>query len=272
MLVPKHLGQDMKSPKTPSSSINGLLLSDDGNSQEDLFDDPPLKTGRTQDIPQVILTSWKSSFAAIAKLFNIANPTYTVIMIFLLNSFTNRVEVIGPQYISLTLSWSLASVNSLLATKALVSACILLSLPSLRKKYLEPRMNSQQIDLLIIQASLVLNTFGMAGLGFPLPTPLFMAILYVYTSGVGVYDSLTTYGRATLPANEKMSDFFVRCGLVQTIAGLVAAPLWSGLFSICLTSTFLPIGLPFWVSAGLFGGVFILSRRLRGQATYSTVP
>ena len=271
IFVPERLGRDPKAPKSLESSTNDLLLSEDGTSQDDAFNDVQDKPHRADDIPHIILTSCKSSFAAISKLFSVERPTFTVILVFLLYSFTTRVEVIGPQYISLTLGWSLAQVNLLLSTKALVSACMLLALPTLRRIYLEPRMNDQQIDLFIVQASLFFNAIGAAGVGFPLPTAFFIMTIYIYTTGIGVYDSLTTYGRCTLPGGEKMSEFFVRSGLVQTIAGLVSAPIWTGLFSICLKSEVLPIGLPFWISAGLFGGIFVISGSLKGQASYSAV-
>lgn len=269
--IPKHLGRDVKASKSLESSTNDLLLSDDSGSQEDLFNDVHERPPRTNDITHIILTSWISSFAAVSKLFSIGKPTFTVVLIFGIYSFTTRVEVVGPQYISITLGWSLATVNLLLATKALVSACLLLALPTVRRIYLEPRINDQQIDLLIVQASLFFNAIGAAGVGFPLATSFFVLTIYIYTTGIGVYDSLTTYGRCTLPDGEKMSEFFVRSGLVQTIAGLVAAPIWTTMFSVCLKSEVLPIGLPFWVSAGLFAAIFVISGSLKGQASYSAV-
>ena len=268
--LPRELGCPSKMAESLHSSTGGHLLSDSldlhEESSEGIFEEPR----GTENISHIIVNSWKTSLVAATSLFRVTDPTFTVLWIFSIFSFTTRVEVLNPQYISLTLGWPLSSVNSILAIKALVSACVLFALPTIRRRYLEPRMNSQQADLLVIQASLFLNCIGMAGLGFPLPALLFITALCIYTSGNGLYDSLTTYGRATLPEDEEMGDFFVRSGLVQTIAGLVAAPVWTGLFSLCLQSSFLPIGLPFGISAGLFGATLLLARSLQGQALYST--
>lgn len=133
-------------------------------------------------------------------------------------------------------------------------------------------MNDQQADLFIVQASLFLNCIGMTGYGFSLPAPLLTMAVCIYTSGNGVYDSLTTFGRSTLPADEKPAAFFVRTGLVATLAGLISAPFWTTLFRFCIKSSFWPIGLPMWIAAGLFGINLILARSLFTKAAYHAVP
>ncbi|KAL8649435.1 MAG: hypothetical protein Q9226_005580 [Calogaya cf. arnoldii] len=159
--------------------------------------------------------------------------------------------------------------SALFSGNALLSAIILFALPIVRKVYLEPKLKDQQIDLLVVKASLLLNAVGMAGFGIPMSSPLFILALMVYTSGNGLYDSLTTFGLTSLTAEQGPADFLVRCGLVQTLAGLVAAPFWSTLFSLCLKSDILSTGLPYWISAGLFGGTLVLARSLHGQGIYN---
>ena len=151
-----------------------------------------------------------------------------------------------------------------MALKALVSAVVLFALPTFRRMYLEPRMSTQQIDLFITQASLAANMLGVIGIGASAPASFFVLSLCVYTSGTGLADSLTAYGTFTLPAGESVSEFYVRTGLVNTIASLIGAPLWSAVFSAVLRSGVLPLGLPFWLCAVLFGagigGVVSLER------------
>ncbi len=128
-------------------------------------------------------------------------------------------------------------------------------------------MSVQQIDLFITQMSLIANTLGVIGLGISAPAWFFVLFLCVYTSGMGLADSLTSYGTFTLPPGETVAEFYVRKGLVTTVASLVAGPLWSALFSLVLSNGTLPLGLPFWLSAGLFGagfaGVMVLKRTER---------
>ena len=143
---------------------------------------------------------------------------------------------------------------------------MLFALPTLRKYYLEPRMSTLQVDLFIAQMSLVTNTIGVIGLGFSSPALFFILALCVYTSGAGLADSLTTYGTYTLPAGEEIPEFYMRTGLITQISAMIGAPLWSAVFSLALRSGSLPLGLPFWICAILFGagvgGATALRKRL----------
>ena len=195
------------------------------------------------------------------------NPTFTVLIVFLINGLAVRLDILLPQYISLVLHWPLATVNRVLALKALVSALMLFALPTLRNCYLEPRMSTLQVDLLITQISLITNTIGVIGLGFSAPAVFFILALCVYTSGTGLADSLTSYGTFTLPPGEEISEFYMRTGLITNIAAMIGAPLWSAVFSLVIRSGSLPLGLPFWMCAILFGagvgGAMALRKRLR---------
>ena len=124
-------------------------------------------------------------------------------------------------------------------------------------------MNTAQIDLFIVQAALLANMVGMVGFGFSSPALFFILALCIYTAGSGVYDSLTAYGTLTLPPGEKVSEFYVHIGLINTLAALVGAPMWSWIFSVVLRSGFLPLGLPFWVCAALFGAGISGARLLK---------
>lgn len=261
--LPFQLGKHTTAPKPQETSASDLLMDDPTGPDQASIEHST--SPEDESLPPIVLDSWRASFNSVMTIFRVPRPTFTVILIFLLYSFTTRVEVLNPQYISITLDWSLATVNSLLAGKALLSAMILFALPAGRTIYLEPRMNDQQVDLFIVKASLILNAIGMVGFGVPIPFPLLIAALLLYTSGNGLYDSLTTFGITSLPVDQKPGDFLVRIGLAQTISGLVAAPFWSTVFSLCLKSDSLSTGLPYWISAGLFGGTIVLSQSLRGQ-------
>ncbi|KAL8678516.1 MAG: hypothetical protein Q9186_005152 [Xanthomendoza sp. 1 TL-2023] len=228
-----------------------LLGADHAHSPRSSFD----RTIKSLQQPlfSIFLRSWKSSYLSIITLFSVPNPTYTVLLLFLINTFAVRVEVLLPQYTSLTLHWPLSTVNSVLALKSLTSALALFSLPSLRRRYLEPRMSTEQVDLFITQMSLVANAIGMVCLGFSASAPFFILSLCLYTSGVGLADSLTSYGTSTLPAGEQIGDFYVRQGLINTLASMAGAPVWSGFFSLILKNLTLPLGSPFWTCALLFG-------------------
>ena len=84
---------------------------------------------------------------------------------------------------------------------------------------------------------------------------------------MGLADSLTSYGVFTLPAegsSSNVAEFYIQTGLINTLASLIAGPLWSVLFRAALRGGVLPLGLPFWLCAGLFGagiaGVVALKR------------
>ena len=118
-------------------------------------------------------------------------------------------------------------------------------------------MSFPSIDLLVTQACLLINFIGKVGLGLSTSVGLFILSLCIYTTGVGLQDSLCSYGALNLPPGEQINDFYLRIGLVQTIAGVLGAPLWSGIFSLVLKSEVVPFGLPLLVNAGLLlGGLF----------------
>ena len=241
---------------SPSSSPEGSRLSPETNTKvTPLPKDLRLFKVNVHQRPliRILLHSLHASYQSLLTLFQVPNPTLTVILVFLINGLAVRIEVLLPQYASLVLHWPLATVNSALALKALISSLVLFALPTLRKSCLEPRMSTLQIDIFITQASLLANMIGVIGLGFSAPAGFFIISLCVYTSGCGLADSLTTYGTCTLPPGEQVSEFYVRTGLINTIAALIGAPLWSGIFSLVLKSGTLPLGLPYWVCAALYG-------------------
>lgn len=168
-----------------------------------------------------------------------------MVLVFLLYGLAARIEILLPQYTSLALNWPLANVNRILALKALVSAVILFALPTIRKRYLEPRYankasgSSIAVDLFIIKISLVANTVGIVGLVIPAGVFFFILWLCVYTSGVGLLDSLTSYGVYTLPPGADVAGFYVRTGFMNTIAALVGAPLWSWAFRLVVQNGWL---------------------------------
>ena len=269
--LPQQLGRRVKG-SVPETRFTSSELSDQiPEFGHGLFEEETDQVHRGQEIAHIFLTSWKRSLAALAKLHCVANPAFQITLMFFLHSFTHRVEVLSPQYFSLQLSWSLQSVNTLLAIKSFISGCVLVSLPTLRERCLEPYMSSRQCDVFIVQASIALNIIGMIGLGFRLPVPAFIVSMCIYTGGYGFLDSLTSFGLVNLSPEEEKKDFFLRTGLVQTIAGLIAAPAWTSFFSSCLKSAFLPIGTPFWSSACLFGGILVFALRLQRYIAYSAV-
>lgn len=93
---------------------------------------------------------------------------------------------------------------------------------------------STAIDLLIMKISVLANTFGILGLAISAGPPLFILSLCVYTTGIGLPDSLTAYGTNTLPAGEEVAEFYVRTGLIYTIAALIGGPFWSMAFRLAL--------------------------------------
>ena len=255
---------------SPFSPPNRQAIASPADSKVYLFLRLPTRTFRLilhqRSFIRILLHSWQASYRSIFTLFSVPNPTFTVLIVFLINGLAITIETLLPQYTSLVLHWPLATVNRALALKALVSSMMLFALPSLRKWFLEPRMGTLQVDLLITQVSLLTNTIGVIGLAFSAPAASFILALCVYTSGIGLADSLTAYGTFTLSPGEKVSEFYMRTGLINTIAAMIGASLWSAAFSLVLRSGFLPLGVPFWMCAALFGagvgGAMALGRRL----------
>ncbi|KAI4138800.1 MAG: hypothetical protein L6R39_006598 [Caloplaca ligustica] len=244
-IIPANYGRDDKTPddtqpfpnRSPEISLPTLSVSATSLSRpaSGVFSER-----KQHSLLSLLLQSWYTSFSSILTLFAVPNPTFAVLLVYLLYGLAVRIEILLPQYTSLALGWPLATVNRVLALKALVSAMVLFALPTIRKLYLEPRYSnkahdgSTAIDLFIIKTSLVANTIGIVGLVIPAGVPFFIMSLCVYTTGIGLPDSLTSYGTHTLPAGEDVAEFYVRTGLITTIAALLGAPFWSMLFRLVL--------------------------------------
>lgn len=271
MLIPSHCGRDSKlaadavpilSPveddESPPMSPKGqasFLDDQETNCENETFQSNP-PSSHQHSLRRILLNSWHASYISLITVLRVKNPTFTIVLIFMIHGFAINIQVIVPQYTSLVLSWPYAEVDAAIALKHLVAAMVIFCLPVFRKTYLEPHLSTPKIDLLIIQGSLSLNIIGMVGLGFSgvfASTGLFITSLCIYNSGIGLADSLTSYGTYNLAPGQTVADFYVRLGLINLIASLAGAPLWSGLFSIVLQSKILPFGLPFWMCAVLYG-------------------
>ena len=112
----------------------------------------------------------------------------------------------------------------------------------------------------------------MSGLGFPLPAPLFVTTLCVYTTGIGLPDSLASFGKLTLAEGSEPAAYFLRVGLVDSLSGLIGAPLWSAGFSFCLRTGKVGLGVPFWISGVLFAVGVVEMRRLERWTDYKAIP
>ncbi len=56
---------------------------------------------------------------------------------------------------------------------------------------------------------LVANMLILIGLGVSAPAWFFILALYIYTSGVGLLDSLTSYAISALSAEENVAELYV---------------------------------------------------------------
>ena len=97
--------------------------------------------------------------------------------------------------------------NRISSLKVFVLAMVLFALPIIRDTWLEPRFQnkgSTVTDLLIIHLSVATNIIGIFGLLILAGATPFITSLYVYTSSVGLPDSLSAYGMHTLPPGERL--------------------------------------------------------------------
>ena len=214
-------------------------------------------------IPMIFVRSCQSSWRSMLTIFSIPNPTLTVIALLLASNFAQSIQVLLPQYSSLQLQWPLATSNAALAVKSLSSAVVSIVLPTLRTLFLESHMTTVQVDLLITRASIAVSFLGMLGLGASTIPVTFILSLCLYTLGQGLVDSLTAYGTITLGPDQKLGEFYVRTCLVQTLAAITAAPIWSTTFAVVLKDKGLPLGMPFYFCAACFALSWLGARYLR---------
>ena len=113
-------------------------------------------------------------------------------------------EYLHQQWASNAFSWKLAESTYMLAYVSFVSFVVLTGLSQVNKSLLPRFANAQAMDFYLTWCSLLLRTLGSVALGLSKTPCSFVASLTLYTSSIGLYESV----RALLPSSARPNHTF----------------------------------------------------------------
>ena len=185
------------------------------------------------------------------------------LLAFFLLSLVAGIQIIFTQWASITYHWIIADVQVLFSFEMIVSGAILFSLPTLTSKYLTPRLESSSaVDMLVSKSSLMFLFMGL-GLRGVAPTRVYYVLaLTISTLGAPVVDSLRSFSTGLISEKEDVEKLYLGISMVETIGGMIATAVWSGLFSNILGKGWILERMPFWGCLLTIGGVWLVLRRL----------
>jgi hypothetical protein len=187
---------------------------------------------------------------------------FTIFAFFLL-MVVDGIRMIFTQWASVTYHWIIADVQALDSFEMIVSGTLLLSLPLLTSTYLTPKLEwSSAVDMLVSKISLLFLFLGL-GLMSIAPTRMtYILALTVFTLSVPLGDSLRSFSTGLIGDKEEMEKLYLGIGMLETVGGMIATAMWSGLFSNVLGKGWWLERTPFWGCLGIMALVWGVLRRL----------
>jgi len=90
----------------------------------------------------------------------------------------------------------------------------------------------------------------------------YVLALMVYTLSIPLVDSLRSFSTGLVSEGEEVEKLYLGISMVETIGGMIATALWSGLFSSVLGKGWVLERTPFWGCLVIMGGVWLVLRML----------
>lgn len=168
------------------------------------------------------------------------------------------IRIIFAQWGSFTFDWLFAEVNAITGFEMIVSGIILISLPFLTHSLLKPRLGSSSaVDISVAKFSVLVHAIGVVLIGFAPERKWFIFSLTVWTLGSGLGASLRSFCTGMMDSREAIEEIYLGIGMMETLANIVSTAGWSAAFSEVLGKRYWVMRVPFLVSAGLLGVVFV---------------
>lgn len=204
-----------------------------------------------------VTTEYANSLRIFADMFVHDRLFRLCLAIFFFNIIGLGVRIVLQQWASKFFHLTLAETSFVLSFELFVNGLVLIPLPYLSRRLLKPMLGStRRADLWVAKASLLLNISGALLIAVAPTKAFFIVSLTIYSIGVGLYESLKSFATGFFQ-KEEITRLYVGISLVDTVGGLIAAPLWSGIFSFALSTDFLGPGLPFLLCSLSFLCAFI---------------
>ncbi|KAG4437358.1 hypothetical protein IFR05_007164 [Cadophora sp. M221] len=210
-------------------------------------------------IMRSLRTNARHSLSSFRDIFYSSSLSRTTMFTFFMLTMGYGVRVVFIQWPSVTYGWILAEVHVVISYEMVISATILLTLPTISHKILKPRLGGSvsEVDLFVAKFSAVAHVLGILCVGFAPGKVSYILALMVWKLGHGLMDALRSYVTGLLETKEDVEQLYLGIGMMETLGGMIATAAWSGLFAKVLGKGYLVSRLPFMISAVLLLGGYV---------------
>jgi hypothetical protein len=171
--------------------------------------------------------------------------TRPIMMVFFGITLAASIAGVSTQWASTTFHASISSIDRITAMGQIISATTLVVLPVLAKYAIQPRLRrraSGTADFCVVVGSLLTSVAGLMIIGMAPSLTIYAIGVAVSATNVGTWDALRAFATTNLSNKDLTEGLYVSICTVQTLAGIVGAPLWSGLFMWLLGHPQVPPG------------------------------
>ncbi|KAL4882183.1 major facilitator superfamily domain-containing protein [Aspergillus karnatakaensis] len=242
-----HEQEDFASPSSSSSSSEAV----EGQNE----------TQRSQFFETYIRPVW-TQLLRIRDLIWKDRNILAICCAFFVGNVGSQALLLMIQYVSKRFGWSMAEAGILISLKGIITLVLLLVILPLTSTYLSRRMSPPSRDLLITRFSAVLLVLGCMTMALAPTAGFFIVGLSILALGSGFIATLRGVASA-LVSEEHVGLLNTSIALVQGAGGVVAGPALAGAFNLGMKKGGVWIGLPYFVAAGLFAGVGIVTGGVR---------
>ena len=194
--------------------------------------------------------------------------TAMALAIVFLNELGHGVNNIVQQWSSRSFDWTFAHTNYLMAGQRLVAAMTLIGFSWSFHKLQRAGFPSAQLDIGLVTVCQWLTLLGMLGAAMSSLSTLegvrvvvFICSILVYMMGWGMAGALQSSVTRSIP-KDRITMLYTGLNVADRMAGIVSGPMFAGLLMSGMQKGDQWTYLPFWVSAGLFVVVSVLTRQI----------
>jgi hypothetical protein len=157
--------------------------------------------------------------------------TRPIMLLYFGTTLASCISLTTQQWASGTFHTGISNIDKVTAMEQIVSALTLLALPGLARYVLHPRLRTKQaVDYWVLRSSLLAGIVGALIIAMAPSLAVYAVGVAVAATGVGVSDALRSFATSALSDKDLIQRLYMSIRTVQTLAAIVGAPMWSGLF------------------------------------------
>jgi hypothetical protein len=194
------------------------------------------------------------------------NPiTRPIMMVNFGITLAGSIATVSTQWASTTFRTSISSIDKITAMEQIISAATLVALPFLGKYVIQPRLGMRAngaVDFYVIVGSLMDSAAGLLIIGMAPSLKIYAVGVAISATSMGSWDALRSFATIKLPNKDLVEGLYISIRTVSTLAAIIGAPLWSGLFMWLLGHPQIPPGVLYLACSLLVSVCLIITLRM----------